>query len=297
MSLLPLPVGLVLLVAANVASAMVFQRRGPRAIAALCVALLSFLTPLFTAAPPLVLTLMAMFGFLAPIRWLDLWRDRRDHPAWLRVWLFASPFDVRRVVPMPRALERRRLALALVFVLLFAASFAALEQLGPTPGSGPYLRWLIGAVLVYVMVDGVASLLVVVYHALGLRLPELHRAPILSRSVSEFWSERWNRSVHGILDQHCFRPLARKRRALLGIGAAFVASGLLHAWLVLVPLRDLWLTLSMSGFFLAQGLLVLFERKLGVQRWRPLPGHTWTVGWMVVTTPLFVEPMLRILEL
>lgn len=297
MSVLSLPLAIALLVSANVTSALVFRRSGPRSALALLLALVSLVTPLFTVASPLVLALMVMFGLLAPFRWLDLFRDRSDRPTWMRVWLFASPFDARRVVSIPRTIEWRRWSLALLSAALFVTSFAALAALGSARGAGWSVRWLLGAVLVYVMVDAVTALLVATYHALGLRLPELHRAPILSCSLSEFWAERWNRPVHELLERHFFRPLARRKSARLGIGAAFIASAALHAWLVLVPLRSFWLTLSMTAFFLVQGLLVLAERHLGVARWSAAAGRSWTVAWMLVTTPLFVEPVLHVFEL
>ncbi len=270
--------------------------KAPRRLLASAVfALASVLTPLFTVGPPAALGLLAMCSLLAPFRWLDLARDRRTHSGWVRVWLFVSPFDVRRVVPTPRRLDPARVAQVLGFALLFFVALTAVEHVGPPSRAGQWaLRWLAGAVVVYAMVDCTAGLVSLGYEAAGLRIPEIHRAPILSTTLAEFWGERWNRSVHGILDQHCFRPLARRRLARAGVVAAFVASAALHAWLIVVSLRDGWWTAGMFAFFVVQGLLVLLERALRVARWRPAAGRIWTAAWMLVTTPLFVEPVLLV---
>jgi hypothetical protein len=55
------------------------------------------------------------------------------------------------------------------------------------------------------------------------------------------------------------------------------------------------MTILMLGFFLLQGTLVLVESLLGATKWRPLAAHLWTVAWMAGTSPLFTEPLLRVM--
>jgi hypothetical protein len=292
---MPWPITLALIVLANVASAISFGKAPVRALLSAALALTSFLLALTGEGPPLAGAMLAMASLLAPFRWLDLTRDRRDHPMGLRLWFYVTPFDVRRVVRVPPKVELGQVAIIVGFWSLFAVALAVVSHVGaPTSSLAWAMRWLAGAVVVYAMVDATSRLIVVGYRAGGFRIPTMHDDPILSRTLTEFWGERWNRAVHGLLDAHCFRPLARRRFARLGVVAAFVGSALLHAWLVFVALRDARMTLLMAVFFLAQGALMLLERALGVARWRPALGRAWTVGWMLVTTPLFVEPLLRV---
>lgn len=295
---MPWPITFALLLLTNLASAVAFAKSPGRAALSAVLALTSFLLAPLGEGPPMARGMLAMAGLLAPIRWVDLIRDRLAQPVWLRMWFFTTPFDVRRVVRAPPQLETRQLAIIVGFWALFGAGLAAAAHVGPptTPVAWA-LRWLAGAVVVYAMVDATSRLIALGYRAAGFRIPAMHDNPILSRTLVEFWGERWNRAVHGLLHQHCFQPLARRRRARLGVAAAFVASALLHAWLVGVALRDVRMTAVMTAFFLVQGVLMLLERALGVARWRPALGRAWTIGWMLLTTPMFVEPLLRVFGL
>jgi hypothetical protein len=53
----------------------------------------------------------------------------------------------------------------------------------------------------------------------------------------------------------------------------------------------------MGAFFVAQGVLLLAERALRVSRWPSTLARAWTISCFLLTGPLFVEPMLVILEL
>ena len=52
---------------------------------------------------------------------------------------------------------------------------------------------------------------------------------------------------------------------------------------------------TMLVFFLIQGVFVLCELPMGVARWRPALAHAWTVVAVLGCSPLFIEPLLRIL--
>ena len=76
--------------------------------------------------------------------------------------------------------------------------------------------------------------------------------------------------------------------------AAFFASAALHAYAVLCGIGTA-MALVMLAYFLVQGLLVLLERLLGVQRWSHAAAHAWLLSVMILTSPLFVEPALQTL--
>jgi hypothetical protein len=80
----------------------------------------------------------------------------------------------------------------------------------------------------------------------------------------------------------------------LGLLLGFVVSAFGHAYPVLVAL-DLSMAALMFAFFLVQGIVVLVESLLGTNRWSRPARRAWTVGIMVTSSPLFVEPALRAL--
>jgi hypothetical protein len=111
--------------------------------------------------------------------------------------------------------------------------------------------------------------------------------------VQEFWGARWNLEVRRWLHLHAFRPFARRRRPLTGVLAAFAASTLLHVGIML-PTGGLAMAGLWAAFFLTQGVLVVVERRLGVATWPRGYAHAWTLFAFGVTSPMFVEPMLRV---
>ena len=234
---------------------------------------------------------------MACLRTLDLVRERGERSVAFRIGHVVMPLDTRRFQSAPATFERRHAVVAVAFGLLALASFGAIHELAPT-SAGPgslVLRWGAGLVFAYAITDVVYALSTVGFHAVGVQVYELHRAPALARSVQEFWGERWNRTVSAWLGEHFLRPFARRRWARLGVLAAFGASGLLHAYLVLISIGGP-MTLLVLGYFLVQGALVLVELRLRVAKWQPLAGRAWTAGVMVATSPMFIEPMLRVLR-
>jgi hypothetical protein len=115
--------------------------------------------------------------------------------------------------------------------------------------------------------------------------------------VQELWGQRWARPVSRWLGEHVFRPLARRRRPGLGALLAFAGSAAFHAygaWVGLGLVEGLPMAACVLAYFLVQAVIIAMERWLGVRRWPPWAGHAWTVGWMVVTAPLFVEPAAQV---
>jgi D-alanyl-lipoteichoic acid acyltransferase DltB (MBOAT superfamily) len=146
---------------------------------------------------------------------------------------------------------------------------------------------------VYALAEAANNLAHAVLAALGLKSPPLHRTPIAACSLKEFWGERWNLPVSRWLRAHFFLPLARRRRPVLGVALAFLASAGLHAWTVGVALGGA-AAASMAGYFAIQGFLMALEVRLGVARWTEPAGWAWTMLCVLAPSPLFLEPLLRV---
>lgn len=242
--------------------------------------------------------LLAVAGFGLLMRIVDLRGDRRSWSFGARLWLCSALVDVREAGAATPRLDPRRLLAVVAHSGLAAVgwwlSHGAVEHVS---GPGTWLlRYGGGVTLIYGVADAACGAVVVAYAALGVRIPLQHRAPILATSVGRFWSRHYNLNVSAWLGRHFHRPAAKRGRARAGLIAAFGASTLVHIWVAWVPL-DAAMALSMGGFFVISGAIVVVERSWqGFARLPTLARRAWTVGWLLLSSPLFVEPFLRILE-
>lgn len=55
-----------------------------------------------------------------------------------------------------------------------------------------------------------------------------------SKSPSDFWGRRWNLTVHAVLKNGVFKPVRKYFSKTVATVAAFIASGLIHEWMLLV---------------------------------------------------------------
>lgn len=264
------------------------RRAAAWGLACVCVAI-----PLAMPAEPAFVRAVAALASIFPVlRTIEVTADVRSHPAALRMFAYVAPLDafaITRAAPRLDVGGLRHAAIAFVV----AAPGIALVLAAP---EGPW-RWpaaLVGATIgLYATMDGMSALDRALLRAVGLESPPVQEAPILSRSIAEFWGRRWNRAVGGWLRKHCFAPLARRGRARAGLVASFVASAALHVWPVWVAIGAAPAA-AMGTFFVLQAGLVWLESRLGVGRWSRPAGHAWAVLWLVGTSPLFVGPVLLI---
>jgi hypothetical protein len=255
--------------------------------------LLALLSPIL--APPTWVparVVLGAFGVLGLGRSLDLVRRSEGLSFWGRVWMLTAVFDVREAQRCRPRLDVREAAWLLVH--LASTCCAGLIVFEQANASAWLLRWSLGAVVVYALVESVQSFLLLLYAALGIELARVNDYPILSTTLAEFWGRRWNRAVSGWLNDNLFFPLARRRRVTLGICAAFAGSTAMHFWFAWVPL-DLAGGAMMAGYFVIHGAAMLLERYLGVASWRVGARRAWTLAWLLLPSPLFVEPALRML--
>jgi hypothetical protein len=261
-------------------------------IAALVLAL--FMPWLATADAPMVRALCALFAALAVLRNLDLYRDSRRWSAARRAIHVVLPFDSRRVEAVARGVDVASWIRVAAFGVPTALAAWLLLRLGtPSSLAGYSMRWLCGALWAYTSFETLVAFARAGARLGGANIPTLHADPILSKTLGEFWSERWNLSVHRLLYDHGFMPLARRAGLFVAVVGTFAASAVLHFWFTLAA-AGLAMGLSIASFFLIQGLLVLAERRAGVRRWQPLAQRAWTASCVLVPLPLLLEPVLRI---
>ena len=215
-------------------------------------------------------------------------------PAWIFMWLLAgavfyackwlSLLDaLRHVSQIPK---RRIAAFLLLWPGMDAAAFlsgkkishqiprrewsqAALKMLvggmlfwlAPRflPFSSPLLVGWVGMLgLILMLHFGGFELIALFWRSWGFQAESLMNAPILSRSLEEFWGKRWNRGFRQLAHRFFFQPL----RPLLGVSLAgfsvFFVSGIIHDLVISIPARGGYGL--PTAYFVFQGLGVTLQR-------------------------------------
>jgi hypothetical protein len=279
----------------GVIAALAASRRGARAgvwLAIACLPLPAFVDEPYW--PPVALLELALL--FALFRAADLAVDRGIDTFPRRVAHLASLVDKRRMTRVPPHLDGRALLETVVAGAICLASLSVIG-LGERYDDWRYyaLRWYVGGgplpFAAFALLDGVLALAAA---AFGRAVPPVNRAPYLATSLADFWSRRWNSIINTLLREHVYRPFAN-RGAIVAMTWVFAASAALHAYLVGM-LLGVWATLAWVAFFLVQAAGMWLERRLRVRRWPKAWGRAWTLGWLLVLYPLFVEPLLMLLE-
>lgn len=154
------------------------------------------------------------------------------------------------------------------------------------------------------------------------------QSPLRSRSVSEFWSRRWNVQIQQLLREFVFAPL---RRLVSGIGfvrradsanaahvMTFLVSAMLHFYPLFLITKDVNLVMSadsqfadthlsevistgfflMALYFVIQSFCVILEQKLRISEHKSwLVIKLWVFGYIILLSPLFIVPVLMTLRL
>jgi Membrane bound O-acyl transferase family len=263
--------------------------------------------PLATQGPgPAQLTLGLLVGFLG-IRMVALgerWRGSRLPPSPVQILVaMMTPEELLAAVP----LRASRPGLTLLGGLFGVAVCIGLLVAGNTFRIWRWSR-LADDLTVFAEVAigtaGVHNLIVGAAGLAGRSVAGLQDRPLLSASLSQFWSRRWNRLVQGNLNRGFFRPYGRRRLWALGTFAAFGASGVMHVIAVLDTERiasTLAPSAAVMGFFLLHAALVLGERRLGLhhQPQRPsalLWARVRTVTLFALLSPLLLDPFASVVH-
>lgn len=147
---------------------------------------------------------------------------------------------------------------------------------------------------VFLLHFGLFDLLASLWRQLGVPVERLFDNPWCSRSLTEFWGSRWNRSFSALSRDLILRPLARLTGARWAGFAVFLFSGLVHELVISVPARG-----GYGGpllYFVIQGLLVLAEgasRGRRLRRRHPILARGATLGAVFGLLPLLFPAPFR----
>ena len=178
-------------------------------------------------------------------------------------------------------------------VIALSALLTLLQTRNPGSNAMGLLRLAAGVALLYATAELVFEVCGFCCLLAGYSLPLMHRAPIAARNVGEFWGQRWNIITSAWLQRFVFYPLARRRFAGAGVLCCFLVSGAFHAWPVLVGLGTV-AALNTAVFFVFQGVVVLAESRLRMRTWPVAVARAWTLVILLASSPLYIDPGLRL---
>lgn len=276
-----------------------WRARASRRVLAVVLAVLVALLPWLAPPLPILRFFIAMGAILVCARLLETLRGHVPEPAKSSFASYCTYFlSVAELTfsesDAARSRARRAGGLRLLRALVKAACVLGLFALA-TAYPALHEHWAVHALwclfAAYFAASGGADLQSgLVMCSSGHQAGEVFCAPPLATSPRDFWSRRWNAMFRNSAHRLVFTPLggaAHPVRAVLGV---FLASALVHEYLVLASLGHT--RGHMFTFFMLHGIGTLLT---GLRRtpW-PVPRGLDVLlhsAWLVVTAPLFFAPM------
>jgi hypothetical protein len=214
------------------------------------------------------------FAIFAALKWMTWWQvhNRVAHPtdrsvAYLLLWpgmdaeAFLSPARPGNR-PKPQQWLWAGIKTTLGILLLWGAARRIPVEL-------PLQRGWIGLFgLILLLHFGSFHLIALFWQTMGIDAQPIMSRPLLSKTLSEFWSRRWNLGFRQLAHDFIFQPLHRRIGAAAAGFAVFVVSGLIHDLVISLPARGGYGL--PTAYFVLQGLGVAVERsamgeRLGLQ--------------------------------
>ena len=204
--------------------------------------------------------------------------------AWtyLLLWPGMDAYSFLFVAPPRRTKPRSWL-----FAILKTASGAVLLWgIARLCGGGLLTGWIGMAGLIFLLHFGTFDLLAVFWQRRGFDAQPLMRAPLLSASLGEFWSRRWNSGFRDLVFGLWFPRLKNRFGPRAATFTLFLFSGLVHELVISFPARGGYGL--PTAYFALQGCGLLAEHAHGsaLARWRGRwQGRVWT--GLLVAGPAF----------
>jgi len=181
-------------------------------------------------------------------------------------WFLFVPTLSTDASSQPQALQNQDVWKLLKRVLLFFPAIVAFYfWLPDIVSQRQFPRFLLGyyaAIPLWLLTETISLISQLCFLPARILVQPIHKQPWRSRTLAEFWGQRWNRLFGDWTRQVCFRPL--RQMPGLGLIMAFAVSGVMHEFLVNVPL---WIVFgtnlfgSMCLYFLIQALGIFVERR------------------------------------
>ena len=118
--------------------------------------------------------------------------------------------------------------------------------------------WIGMVGFVFLLHFGFFHLLALTWQLLGINAQPIMRAPLRAKSLSEFWSVRWNRGFNQLVHEFALMPLHSALGIQWTVLGIFLISGVIHDFVISLPAGGGYGLPTL--YFLIQGLGVLAQR-------------------------------------
>lgn len=118
--------------------------------------------------------------------------------------------------------------------------------------------WLGMIGIVLLLHFGLFHLLALMWQANGRNVDPIMRAPLLAKSLADFWGNRWNTGFNTLAYDFVFRPFVRRAGVAWTTLGVFLVSGIIHDLVISLPARGGYGL--PTAYFLLQGFGILLER-------------------------------------
>jgi alginate O-acetyltransferase complex protein AlgI len=150
------------------------------------------------------------------------------------------------------------------------------------PAEAWLLQGWVGMVGIIMMLHfGTFHLLALALQAANLNARANMQAPLLARSLADFWGRRWNTAFNVLADRYGFRLLTPRIGPRAALAVVFLASGLLHEAVITLPARGGY---GLPTAYFALQAVGLFVERLPLIRRRPWLKRPF--AWLVLIAPL-----------
>lgn len=240
-------------------------------------------------------------ALFAGSKWLTWQAAAAWHaPVWQHLgYLFAWPgLDAAAFLAPPNPARMCFPPHALLFALgKFLFGIFLIAGVFPRCAAAPDLvrGWIGMAGIIFTLHFGLFDVLRLFWQRRGVDAKPIQNCPVCSRSVSEFWGQRWNTAFRDITHRLLFRPMTARLGGRAAIAIGFLCSGLVHELVISVPARG-----GYGGptvFFLIQAAALFAERSRFGRRIGLAHGvRGWAFTMLCLLAPvvlLFHLPFLR----
>ena len=290
----PFKMGITITIVGGVLAAFVTTGSLVQRIFGVSIAVALLMVPITLKERPPISYVTLTIAAIVTLRVIDLSVERPSRSTASRVLHTFIPFDTRLATLCRPHFNGAQIVETVAWAVLSYVAFAAAAY-SPVSTVVKYyaVRWSFGLLWVVALFETISLSISAISLLFGAEVPPLHDAPYKARSLREFWSVRWNKLVGRWLREHCYAPLARRGYERLALTASFAASAAIHLYIVSVLLDVRW-GFTMATLFLCQVPLLFAEDALGIRRRSTIVGRIWTLGALILLSPLFTEPALLI---
>lgn len=181
------------------------------------------------------------------------------------------------------------LKLILSFIFLICITFISKHFLNPLS----YFELVLISPMIYLFTEVLGGLGQLIFYPAPHGIASIHKNPLQSKTLGEFWGKRWNFWVRDWLID-ISQP--HKKVLLKKLGSTFIVSGLFHELMVNLPhfiyYRESFFG-NMTLYFIIQALGLWIEKKW-MHQMPKLIGRLFVWSVVILPAPIFINRPLLI---